>query len=76
MDVQTNQKNPQQQKQEDKVLADIQCQQFGQLLIWKTRTLYIWGKIIMKKFGQYLKEQAKIIIDSEKKHMPPLTKRN
>ena len=30
----------------------------------------------MKQFCQYLKEQAKIIIDSEKKHMPPLTRRN
>ena len=46
MDVQIIQKNLQQQKQVNIFLADIQCQQFGDLITQKTNILYFVEKIV------------------------------
>ena len=46
MDVQIIQKILQQQKLERIFFADIQCQQFGHLIMQKTNILYIVGKTV------------------------------
>ena len=75
MDAQIIQKILQQQKSENILLVVTQCQQFRNLMTWKTNILYI-VEIFMKKFCEHLMEHAKNVIDFENKKMLPLTKKN
>ena len=75
MDAQIIQKILQQQKSESVLLVVTQCQQFRNLMTWKTNILYI-VEIFMKKFCEHLREHAKNVIDFENKKMLPLTKKN
>ena len=75
MDAQIIQKILQQQKLESVLLVVTQCQQFRNLMTWKTNILYI-VEIFMKKFCEHLREHAKNVIDFENKKMLPLTKKN
>ena len=75
MDTQIIQKILQQQKLESVLLVVTQCQQFRNLMTWKTNILYI-VEIFMKKFCEHLREHAKNVIDFENKKMLPLTKKN
>ena len=75
MDVQIIQKILQQQKSESILLVVTQCQQFWNLMTWKTNILYI-VEIFMKKFCEHLREHAKNVIDFENKKMLPLRKKN
>ena len=52
--------------------ADIQCQLYGLLITYKN--ILHRREDCMKKVFESLKEQAKNIIDFEKKKMQPLTK--
>ena len=47
---------------------------YGLLIVRKTSILYIVGKIVWKKIRESLWEDAKNILDFEKKKMLPLTK--
>ena len=75
MDAQIIQKILQQQKLESVLLVVTQCQQFRNLMTWKTNILYI-VEIFMKKFCEHLREHAKNVIDFENKKMLPITKKN
>ena len=75
MDAQVIQKILQQQKLESVLLVVTQCQQFRNLMTWKTNILYI-VEIFMKKFCEHLREHAKNVIDFENKKMLPITKKN
>ena len=75
MDAQIIQKILQQQKSENILLVVTQCQQFRNLMTWKTNILYI-VEIFMKKFCEQLREHAKNVIEFENKKMLTLTKKN
>ena len=75
MDAQIIQKILQQQKLESVLLVVTQCQQFRNLMTWKTNIIYI-VEIFMKKFCEHLREHAKNVIDFENKKMLPITKKN
>ena len=67
MDGKIIQKVLQQQKLVNIFLADIQCPQFGDLIIYKNKQILYRGKNCMKKFCASLREHAKNIIDFERK---------
>ena len=73
-----NPNNLQQQNQASLFLVDIQCEQFGYLIIYKTSILYVVEKVewkIVRFFCESLREHAKNIIAFEKKKMLALNKR-
>ena len=53
---------------------EIQCQQFGNLITYKTNILHMVEKDCMKKFCESLREHVKNIYNFQKKKMLPLTK--
>ena len=62
MDVQTIQKNLQQQKIAEMFIVDIQQQQFGHLIIQKKNHTLYCGKYCMKRFCSCLGEHAANIL--------------